>query len=320
MKTFDAVVIGDVNIDLIVVGYGEPPLPGQEVFVENMLTYIGGGAALFGLALAKLGLKLSFHGILGKDYYGQYLLNELERHGIDTGSMVFSETNRTGITIALRPEKDRSFITYAGSNAELSLRRIDMKGVAEGGRHVHLTSYKGSANHAEFAGAVEELKEYGATVSMDTGWDNTGEWYRGLLELAGKIDILFMNETEAMHYTGCATVEEAAGLISKYAGHVVVKLGSKGAVSVVNGKHAYHPGFKVNPLDTTGAGDSFNAGYIYGYLTGKETEECLVYGNACGALSVGAYGGNTGTADRETMLQFIAGHIGAGTDQGEVEG
>ncbi|WP_028608899.1 carbohydrate kinase family protein [Paenibacillus harenae] len=311
MKKFDAVVIGDVNIDLIVAGYGEPPLPGQEVFVENMLTQVGGGAALFSLALAKLGMKLAFHGILGKDYYGQYLLDQFEQSGIDTRSMIFSDKNRTGITIALHPEKDRSFITYAGSNAELSLRRINMKSVTEG-RHVHLTGYKGSANHAEFAETVKELKEYGLSISFDTGWDNTGEWYSGILELAGQIDVFFMNETEALHYTGCENVEEAIRLLSKYAGHVVVKLGSKGATAVVNGKTTYHPGFRVKSVNTTGAGDSFNAGYIYGYLTGEEPKKCLEYGNACGALSVGAYGGSTGAADRETIERMIAEHAGSG--------
>ncbi|UVI28917.1 carbohydrate kinase family protein [Paenibacillus spongiae] len=319
MKKFDAIVIGDVNIDLVVVGYDRPPLPGQEIFVDNIMTHLGGGAALFSLSLAKLGLKLAFNGILGDDYYGRFLMKQFEQYGIDTSYINLSQTANTGISIALHPEKDRSFITYAGSNAQLSLRQLDRSSVAEG-RHVHLTCYKGSANHADYMETVMELKKLGVTLSFDTGWDDTGEWYRGILDLAAQIDVFFMNETEAMHYTRCATVEEAITHLARHGKHVVVKLGSKGAMAIVDGKRIYHPGFQVEARDTTGAGDSFNAGYIYGYLTGKEPAECLVYGNACGALSVSAYGGSTGTLDHEAMLRFIAGHTDASALQEEARG
>ena len=116
------------------------------------------------------------------------------------------------------------------------------------------------------------------------------------------------------------TVDDAIALLAKHGKHVVVKLGSKGAMAIVDGKRVYHPGFRVEAKDTTGAGDSFNAGYVYGYLMGMEPAECLVYGNACGALSVSAYGGSTGTMDHGAMQRFIAEQTAAAAVQWEARG
>jgi sugar/nucleoside kinase (ribokinase family) len=304
LNIFDAVVIGDVNIDLVVVGCNELPLPGQEIYVEKMLVHVGGGAALFTLSLAKLGLKLAFTGVLGNDSYGKFILEQFHQYEIDTTSIKISKSSNTGISIAINPEKDRSFITYAGSNAELNLQQLDLEAVALG-RHVHLTGYKGRQNHHEFLKLVQSLKNAGLTLSCDIGWDDTGEWYKGIFEIMKHIDVFFMNETEAQHYSGCMRNDESIRFLAQYSDQIVVKLGAEGAMVIKNGNFSSQPGYSVKCIDTTGAGDSFNAGYIYGYLTQKDVKDCLIYGNACGAMSVGSYGGSTGTPDRETLERFI---------------
>lgn len=313
MKTYDAIVIGDANIDLVVVGASGMPLPGQEIFVEQMQVHVGGGAALFALNLAKLGLKLAFNGVLGNDYYGAFVKEQFAHYGIDTSYIATSTVNNTGISIAINPEKDRSFISYAGSNSELNLGTLNMDCVALG-RHVHLTGYKGSQNHPEYMNLVASLKELGVTLSCDVGWDDTGEWYEGIFELARHIDVFFMNETEALHYTRCATVRESVEKLARYGKHVVVKLGSQGAVASKGGTMTYRSGFTVESVDTTGAGDSFNAGYVYGFLTGRDVGECLLYGNACGAFSVQSYGGSTGVTDLGELERFIAEQVGKTTE------
>ncbi|MFD0695544.1 carbohydrate kinase family protein [Paenibacillus sp. GCM10027628] len=304
MKKFDAVVIGDANIDLVVVGCNQLPQPGQEIFVENMMLHVGGGAALFSISLAKLGLHVAFDGVLGNDGYGHYIREQFAQYGIDTSMIRISKTSQTGITIAINPEQDRSFITYAGSNGELQVGDLDLAQAALG-RHVHITGYRGRRNHDEFVTMVKKLKETGVTLSCDVGWDDTGEWYSGVFELMRHVDVFLMNETEAHHYTGFEHIDDSLSYMSGYCSHVVIKLGSKGAVAMKDDLQTHKPGFSVQVVDTTGAGDSFNAGYIYGYLTGENVETCLLYGNACGALSVGAYGGSTGTPDREDMEAFI---------------
>ncbi|WP_018757146.1 carbohydrate kinase family protein [Paenibacillus terrigena] len=307
LKTFDALVIGDANVDLVIVGCNTLPLPGQEIFVQDMSLHVGGGAALFSLTLAKLGKTVAFKGIVGQDYYGQYVLNQFHLAGIDTSYTKRSDQNTTGISIAINPERDRSFISYAGTNAELQVDQVaDLEPIPA--RHVHLTGYRGSSNHEAFMRIVRQLKVSGITVSLDVGWDDTGEWYPGVFELMDGIDVFFMNETEALHYTGCAAIEESIGQLKERQKNVVVKRGAEGATAIIGSKVSHCAGYVVEVVDTTGAGDAFNAGFMYGYLSGMSVGECLVYGNACGALSVQNYGGSTGAVDLTALMQFIESH------------
>lgn len=304
MKKYDAIVIGDANIDLVVAGMSELPEPGQEIFVRNMSIHVGGGAALFSMALAKLGLRLAFNGILGADEFGQYVREHFNSCGIDT-TYIQNSSLGTGISIAINPEKDRSFISYLGSNAELSLKQLQLSSVAMA-NHVHLTGYRGRRNHAEFMATVRQIKALGATTSIDVGWDETGEWFSGIFELMNAVDVFFMNEAEASHYTGLESMQQIVQQCAQHTDHIVIKLGAAGAVAAIDGKIKFRSGFQVPVVDTTGAGDSFNAGYIYGFLTGQPTEQCLLYGNACGAMSVSKAGGSTGTPDRMALERFIS--------------
>lgn len=305
LKKYDAVVIGDANIDLVVVGCPELPAPGEEVFADQMQVHVGGGAALFTLSLAKLGMKLAFNGVLGKDDDGRYILNEFQKHGVDTQYIQISERNNTGISIALNSDKDRSFITYMGTNKELDLRQLDLRSV-ELARHVHLTGYRGRRNHDDYMQMVAKLKAMGVTLSCDVGWDDTGEWHEGIYELMKAVDIFFMNEAEAMHYTRCSREADGIAKLRTHSSHFVIKMSSKGAIACIDGKVTRRAGFQVNSVDTTGAGDAFNAGYMFGYLAGKPVEECLLFGNACGACSVTNYGGSTGITDIDALQQFIS--------------
>lgn len=169
-----------------------------------------------------------------------------------------------------------------------------------------MTGYEGSKNHAAYLSLLKRVKaETEATVSFDLGWDPTGEWNPQIKELFPYIDVLFMNETEAIHYGRTKTAQEAAREFAKDCDRVVIKLGSSGSFAIENGKEVFLPAYRVKAVDTTGAGDSFNAGFVYGFLTGKALEECLACGNACGALNVTAYGGNTGFPDKEGLKEFM---------------
>jgi len=304
LKTFDVIVVGDANIDLIVVGGNQVPAKGQEIYVDNMVMNVGGGAALFAISLAKLGLRVAFNGILGDDHLGNFIREQFVRHHIDTSLIKTSRNHHTGITLAFNTDSDRSFITYAGSNQELILDRVDTEELALGG-HVHITGYKGRSNHERYMTMVKRLKEMGLTLSCDVGWDDSEEWFEGIFELMGEVDVFFMNEVEALQYTRSGNVEECLRYMGKFGKQVVIKLGAKGAAAVYDGMHFYCSAYSVRPVDTTGAGDSFNSGYLYGFLTGLDIASCLKYGNASGALSVSAYGGSDGTRDLDGLKAFI---------------
>lgn len=307
-KKWDVYVYGDVNIDLVVPGVDRLPPPGVEQDTPTMETFVGGGAALFTLGVAKLGLKPVFQGSVGKDMYGEYIRKTFAGLGVDDALLADSEEKKTGISISFTNEKDRCFLTYRGTNEGLSLKYLDLGQLAFA-RHVHITGYEGATNHAEYLDMLTRIRDLGnVTVSFDVGWDMTGVWYEGIFDLLPMIDVLFMNETECMHYTRCQDVREGARRLAEKAGMAVIKLGKTGALAVKDGVETFVPAYPVKAVDTTGAGDSFNAGFVCGFLQGLEMEDCLRYGNGCGALSVTRLGGNTGFPCRAELEAWIRDH------------
>ncbi len=305
-KKWDVYVYGDVNIDLVVPNVDCLPPMGSEVDVPVMETFVGGGAALFTLGLAKLGLTPVFQGSVGKDMYGAYIRNLFRELGVDDSLMPDSDTKKTGISISFTTPTDRCFLTYRGTNEGISLKHMDLTRVPEA-KHVHVTGYEGLSNHAEYLDVLTKIHQMGnVTVSFDVGWDTTGVWYEGIFDLLPMIDVLFMNETECLHYTRCENIEEGARKLAEKAGMAVIKLGKKGALAVKDGEVFVAPTYKVSVKDTTGAGDSFNAGFIYGYLSGMTLDECLKRGNGCGSLSATMLGGNTGFPFRDQLEDFIS--------------
>ncbi len=304
-KKWDVFVYGDVNIDLVVPGVEVLPDPGTEVDVPVMETFVGGGAALFALGIAKLGLTPVFQGSIGRDMYGVYIRNLFRALGVDDSLLTDHDTKKTGISISFTTERDRCFLTYRGTNEGLTLRNMDLSALPHA-HHVHITGYEGTRNHAEYEDMLGKIKAMGdVTVSFDVGWDGSGEWYEGIFDLLPMIDVLFMNETECLHYTRAADAETGAKKLAEGAGMAVIKLGKAGAMAVKDGRIYRAPGYRVEAVDTTGAGDSFNAGFVSGFLSGLPVEDCLRYGNGCGALSVTKLGGNTGFPYLNELEDFI---------------
>ena len=148
-KKWDVFIYGDINVDIVIPGVEQFPGAGQEHVVEDMSVYPGGGAALFSLGLGKLGLTPAFQGSVGADCHGEWLREELLRNHVDCTFLRTSQKSKTGISLSFTNEKDRSFLTYRGTNEEWDLEEIDFEGVKNAG-HIHLTSYAGSRNHHQF--------------------------------------------------------------------------------------------------------------------------------------------------------------------------
>jgi len=302
---WDVFIYGDVNVDIVIPGVEHLPMPGQEDEVEIMNTYVGGGAALFTLGLGKLGLNPVFQGTIGDDCYGRFILDEFKQKQVDSSLIKISTTNKTGISISFTNEMDRSFLTYRGTNDEINLDSILLDNVRKA-KHIHVTGYSGSKNHQQYLTLLKNVKESkDTTVSFDLGWDSSGEWYEGIYQLYPFIDVLFMNETEAKHYSRKTSAKAAIADFAKSCGLVVAKLGKNGSIACSDGQVYEANPYSVSVVDTTGAGDAFNAGFIYGFLKGKAVMECLKYGNGCGALSVTKLGGNTGFPTEKELIEFI---------------
>lgn len=304
-KEWDVFIFGDANIDLIIPNVNHLPCAGQEELVDTMKTFVGGGAALFTLGLGRLGMRCAFQGVIGDDLYGEFILREFEEKNIDTRFVSKNKETGTGISLSFTNEKDRGFLTYQGGNANVSIQNVDLEEVSKA-RHIHITGYEGNRNHQEYLQFMKTLKQkQDVTISFDLGWDPEEIWDSKIYELFPYIDVLFMNETEAVHYSGIENVKKAAEKFASMCGIAVVKLGKKGSLAVKKGRIYQADPFAVQVMDTTGAGDSFNAGFVYGFLMDKDTEECLRLGNACGALSVTALGGNSAFPDRKYLDGFL---------------
>jgi len=306
MKKWDVFVCGDINVDLLIPGADRLPPPGEEWEVSSMETTPGGGAALFALGLGKLGMRPVFQGRVGDDFFGEYLSGCMSDVGVDTLLLKKVEGTRTGISISFTTPKERSFLTFRGSCGVADLRDISFEYMQQA-RHVHLTGYAGSQNHEMYADFLEKLRKSSTdiTVSFDVGWDPAGEWSERIYELFPLVDILFMNETECVHYSKMETAEQGVVSFAKQGCLAVAKLGKKGAIACRDGRVYKCKGFPVVAVDTTGAGDSFNAGFVYGFLQGADIMGMLSYGNGCGALSCTGFGGNTNFPTEEELLGFV---------------
>lgn len=303
---WDVYVYGDVNIDIVIPGVNRFPEPGQEEDVPVMETFVGGGSALFALGIGKLGLRPVFQGEIGDDCYGEFIRRKFEESNVDQSLLKTSTSEQTGISLSFTNEHDRCFLTCRGTNAKLRIEEVDLAKVADAS-HIHVTGYAGEANHDSYLKFLKKVKtDTHATVSFDVGWDPTGVWKPEIYDLFPCIDVLFMNQTEATHYSRMSSAAEAAKDFAGHCGTAVIKMGKMGSLAVRGSNQYQAPPYQVEAVDTTGAGDSFNAGFIYGFLKGKSLEDCLKCGNGCGALSVTALGGNTGFPDERRLTEFIA--------------
>jgi len=297
-------VVGELNVDLVVGSLSALPAPGQEILTDELAVVMGGSSAIYAVGLARLGAQVDFIGKVGADHYGDLVLDQLRQRGVGVQHVIRDGSVRTGLTIALTYPHDRAFITYLGSIAALRPQEINSALLQDYG-HLHASSYflqKGL--QAGLPQLFRQARDAGLTTSLDTGWDPDEQWGGDcLLALLEQVDLFMPNQTEA-----CAIAREheagrALYKLSKRARQVVIKLGAAGAVTLHDGQLVHSPAFPVKVVDTTGAGDSFNAGLTFALVVQElPLPEALRFANACGAHSITALGG---TAAQPTLEQAL---------------
>ena len=297
---WDAIVAGDLFVDLIFSGFPSWPQPGEEAFAQRFAREVGGGAAITACGLAKLGLKSALFAVTGKvDSFG--LIERLNGCGVDTRAIQFHSSEPAGLTVSVSTAKDRAFFTYAGANPALldllldANVRLDLARA----RHVHLACAPAPELLMDLSGM---LHERGCRVSLDVGWHEDWLKDRRSLRALREIDLFMPNEREARLMTGESEPEAIlrafaeAGLRA-----VALKLGPRGAALLWDEQiHRCEP-YPARPLDTTGAGDGFDAGFIFGCLRGDAPAACLQAANVCGALSTEALGGLAAFPERDRL-------------------
>ncbi|WP_435134293.1 carbohydrate kinase family protein [Actinacidiphila sp. bgisy144] len=298
--SFDLLVIGDVNPDVVV-----GPLPGplafgqREQLVPTGLLTLGGSAAIMACGAARLGLKVAFAGRIGDDDTGAYVRAALAARGVHTDALRVDGDLPSPLTAVLNraaddggENGDRAILTAPGTLAATSGDDVPAELLADC-RHVHAASYFLMPG---LAAALPELfrtaRAHGATTSLDTNDDPDGRWDpAGLAAVLPVTDFLLPNAQEARALSGHGDLAGAAAALAAYGPTVVVKDGADGALAHDGSAVLRTPAVPVRPLDTVGAGDTFDAGLIAGVLAGLPLPEALALAAACGALSTRAYGG-----------------------------
>jgi sugar/nucleoside kinase (ribokinase family) len=305
----DLLVVGEINPDVVVSDPDPVPVFGQaERVVASIRLVPGSSSVITAAGAARLGLRVAMVGVVGDDALGRFMLEAMADLGIDVSACRVAAARPTGASVILGSASDRAILTATGTIADVRAADVPPSLLARA-RHVHVGSYflqPGLA--AEVPALFRSAHATGATTSIDPNWDPSGRWESGFMAAAAETDLLLPNAAEARALGGTDDVEAAAVLLASAAGSgprtVAVKLGADGALGIAAGGAPVRvPALRVVPLDTTGAGDSFDAGFIAGWLDGSTLEAALRLAVACGSLSTRAAGG---TAGQPTRLEAAA--------------
>jgi sugar/nucleoside kinase (ribokinase family) len=298
-------IIGELNLDLIVTGASRLPRLGEEVIVEGMGLTLGSSSAITVAQLARLGDDVLFVSKVGDDDFGRRALEFVREKGISTRAVAVEKGLATGLTISVAVGSERGQLTVLGSIEAMQYEDVDFE-LLRDRKHLHISSFFLQRKlRPDIARIFERAHEMGLTTSLDTGWPHEGEDVGELDGVWPHVDVFFPNEAEAMLVTRSERLEDAVEALAKLVRVGVVKLGPEGAMVRRGGDEVRRRAFAIDVVDTTGAGDSFNAGFLHGYLEGWEMGDTLDLGLACGALSTRGPGGTTTQPTLEEALGFV---------------
>ena len=293
-KSYDVVVVGELNIDLILNQIDQFPVVGKEVLAENMTLTLGSSSAIFASNLSTLGVSTTYIGKVGKDSFGSYILDRLASRGVDTSHILQDEALQTGATIVLNFGEDRAMATYPGAMAQLRLEDIQDQ-VLQGARHLHMSSvFLQSGLVRDLEVLMKRAKSLGLTTSIDPQWDPAERWAVNLNTLLPYVDVFMPNSNELAALTQTTKLQEGIEALKPYANMLVVKDGSAGAYGWNGGELIHQPAYlNTEVVDSIGAGDSFDAGFISRFIQAKSLQECLEFGALSGAINTTCPGGTT---------------------------
>lgn len=306
MPRFDVTIAGELNLDLILYGLPEQLRPERELLADRMMLTLGSSSAIVAHNLAALGSRVGFQSRIGDDPLGQIALDRLRQGGVDVARVrTVPGTTTTGLTVILHHGAWRNILTYAGTIAETSWEDLDLDALADS-RHFHLSSYYLQRGLRPRIGELFQwLKAKGLTISLDSNDDPEDQWEGGLHEILRYVDVFLPNEREARKAAGTDDLEAAIHKLSQLVPMVVVKLGHKGALAQRGAERFASPSEDVVAMDTVGAGDSFDAGFLHQYVRGADLSACLASGNLAGALSTTRPGGTEAFRDAAYREKFL---------------
>ena len=301
---FDILVAGEINPDLIFSGNVLPEFGQVEKLVDSAVLAIGSSSAIFACGAARLGLNVGFIGMCGEDVFGRFMLDEMQKRGVDVSHVIVRADRPTGICVILNQGSDRAILTHLGSIADLRSSEIP-ESLLRQSRHLHVASYFLQTNlQPDLPALFQHAHSLGLTTSLDANYDPSEKWL-GFDELLSTTNIFLPNKTEALSITQTNDVESASKQLAGKSELVAIKLGPDGALACKQNKITHAKSLELNVVDAVGAGDSFDAGFIFGYLNKWSLERSLRLACVCGALSTQRAGGTEGQPTLEEAMKYV---------------
>ena len=304
-KQYDALVVGELNVDIILNHLEGFPEIGKEKLARKMSISLGSSSAIFASNLSSLGAQVAFLGTVGADTHGDWILSRLQERGVHTEFIRRRADVETGVTLVLNYHEDRAMITYPGAMEQLTINDIHEDALRQA-RHLHLSSYFLQPGLRPAVSTLfQRAKALGLTTSFDPQWDPEEQWNFPAAEILPHVDVFLPNEKELLSLTHTPSMDQALVSLSDYAHCIVVKKGNQGS-SVWQAQQLRHqpPFLNEEVVDAIGAGDSFNAGFIRRFVQGCPIEECQTFGNLTGALSTTQCGGTAAFQDTRHLIQL----------------
>jgi ribokinase len=303
-KKFDVITFSDMCVDLIITGSDVTPQFGQvEKLVADYTLEMGGSANIFACQAARLGLRTAVLGRVGKDSFGQLVLDRLNAVGVDTRYVIVDPTLKTGLGLALCPPGDRAILTYMGTINAVYPQDVTDE-IINATRHIHHASHYLHTNLRPGIGEIfRRAHQHGVTTSLDTNWDPAEEWVAGMDQILPYTSLFIPNEQEALYISQQANLAAAASLFLELGVPVVtIKAGEKGSRVYTRETCLEQPVLPVSGGDSIGAGDSFDAGFLAGWLRAYDLQHCLEIATRCGRSVAGQIGGLAGQPNWEEVV------------------
>ena len=304
-KKYDILVVGELNVDLILDQITSFPEMGKEKIAKDMSLVLGSSSAILASNLSSLGSKVGFIGKIGKDMFGELILKELQSKKVDTSLIIQSPSESTGATIVMSYGNDRANITYPGAMESLRIEDIS-DDIISTARHLHFSSYFLQPGiKKDVVKLFKKAKAMGLTTSLDPQWDPAEEWDIDLNELLPYTDFFLPNVSELAAITRIHDLDSALKTM-KSSNMIIIKMGIEGAYLYKDNLKVLYPAFiNKNVVDTVGAGDSFNAGFLFKFLQGASAKECMTFASQTGAVSTTAAGGTGAFRSYEHVMEII---------------
>jgi sugar/nucleoside kinase (ribokinase family) len=277
-ERYDVLLQGVYCCDLVFTGLPGLPTLGTEIFGTGF-DMLPGGTFNTVLALHRLGVQVGWRADFGNDLFSQYVLASARREGIDDHLFCLHDAPFRSLSVSLSFPQDRAFVSYIDPVPAQSFTSLVTRYQP---RLVLCPSLGIGPDHLDLCRTAHDI---GAIVYMDSQYNDISLSNPEVEAALRAVDVFSPNESEALRLTGTATVEQALARLAELVSLVVIKRGAQGATAQTGNRVIHSPGLQVEVIETTGAGDCFNAGFIYGYLRGDPLDLSLRYGNICGALS-----------------------------------